>query len=420
MPNESPDLVSRSDGRLLLSRRAWNPSVSGPLAPLEVGYRSWLAARGYAPRTVIDRVWQLDHLSRWLEREGLAPNELTRERVEEFLAVRRAAGYVTWVTTRSMIVPLAYLREVGVAPAPPPPAADGPVEELLAAYRDYLARERGLADDTIYRYERVARLFFKQREQEDGLALERLAAADVSGFLARECPRRGVSGARDLVARLRPFLRYLHVSGLISSPLRWAVPGVADLRDRKLPRGLEPAVVAKLLASCDRRRMVGRRDYAILLLMLRLGLRAGEVAALQVDDLDWRRGEVLVRGKGSREDRLPVPADVGAALVSYLLRRGHFAGSRALFLRVRAPAGALGSCGVMHVVREACARAGVPVVGAHRLRHTAATEMLRAGASLPEIAQVLRHRELRTTAIYAKVDRTALRALALQWPGGAA
>jgi len=234
----------------------------------------------------------------------------------------------------------------------------------------------------------------------DGLGLERLSAADVSSFLARECPKRSVSGARDLVCALRPLLRYLHLSGLIAAPLVWAVPSVADLRDHTLPRGLEPAAVRKLLASCDQRRLVGRRDFAILLLLSRLGLRAGEVAAIALDDVDWRAGLLLVRGKGSRQDVLPLPMDVGQAIVSYLRRRPRCQ-CRALFLRVTAPREGLNRCTVAWVVRTACDRAGLPRVGAHRLRHTAATEMLRAGASLPEIGQVLRHREQKTTAIYA-------------------
>ena len=231
-------------------------------------------------------------------------------------------------------------------------------EELLADYRGYLARERGLAESTIENYGRVARLFLSERERADGLALQRLTAAEVSGFLARECPKRGVAGARDLVNGLRQLLRYLHVAGAISVPLRWAVPAVADLRDRSLPRGLDAATVAKLLAGCDRRRMVGRRDYAILLLMVRLGLRAGEVAALSLDDLDWRQGEIVVHGKGGREDRLPLPVDVGRALVSYLRRRSQTE-SRGVFLRVRAPAGPLPVSGVKHVVSGACVARGV-------------------------------------------------------------
>ena len=397
----------------------WAPTVSGPLAPYAAGFGQWLAARGFSLRTVPKRVWQLDHLSRWLEREGLVPAELTPARVEQFVADRRAAGYRTWVSPLSLRLPLAYLRELGVVP-PPARVADGPLERLLADYRWYLARERGLVARTIADYERVARLFLAERERPDGLGLGGLGAADVSVFLARECPRRSVAGARKLVDGLRPLLRYLHVAGLTATPLQWAVPGVADLRDRSLPRGLEPAVVARLLASCDRRRTVGRRDYAILLLLGRLGLRAGEVAALRLDDLDWRRGEILVRGKGGRSDRLPLPVDVGRALASYLRRRRSLVASRAVFLKVLAPAGALDSPAVKGVVSEACRRAGVPRVGAHRLRHTAATEMLRSGAPLEEISQVLRHRQLKTTAIYAKVDRGSLRALALPWPGGAA
>jgi site-specific recombinase XerD len=372
-----------------------------------------LVAAGFSPSTVRNRLWLLVLLSRWLEREGLTAGELTDERARLFVDARRAAGYRSWVSSRCVALPLAYLREVGAAPGASV-VVEGPVEELLERYRGYLALERGLAGSTIVEYARVARLFLEQRP--GGLELERLTAADVSGFLARECPRRSVSGARDLVARLRPLLRYLHVAGLIGTPLVWAVPGVADLRERSLPRGLEPRIVARLLASCDRRRTVGRRDYAILLLLARLGLRAGEVAAIELADVDWRQGEIMVRGKGTRRDVLPLPVDVGEALVSYLRRRGR-SEFTALFLKVNAPAGRLDGDAVRGVVKDACDRAGVPRVGAHRLRHTAATGMLREGASLPEIAQVLRHREIKTTAIYAKVDRARLRELAMPWPG---
>ncbi len=390
--------------------------VRGPLAPWAAVFERWLAARGYARWSVRKRVCQLARLSCWLEREGLAVWELNEQSAELFVASRRQAGYVTWVTSRCMELPLAYLREVGAAP----PAAvvvvrEEPWSEVLASYRDYLAQERGLAPSTVTGYERVARLFLER--QQPG-RLEWLSAADVSGFLARECPRRSVAGARELVAGLRPLLRYLHVAGLVGTPLVWAAPGVADLRDRSLPRGVEPQAVARLLASCDRRRTVGRRDYAILLLLVRLGLRAGEVAATQLEDLDWRAGEIIVRGKRDRQDRLPLPVDVGQALVSYLQRRGPCE-FRAVFLRMHAPAGALTRIGVSGVVHDACVRAGVPPVGAHQLRHTAATAMLREGASLAEIAQVLRHREIKTTAQDAKVDRTRLRPLAMPWPGGA-
>ncbi len=400
--------------------RVWVPRVSGPLAPCAVGFESWLIARGYSPSTVGHRLWQFDQLSRWLDREGLEADELTAECAERFVDERRAAGYVTWVAARSTVLPLEYLRELGVVPGPVSVVVEGPLEVLLENYSRYLFDERGLTEHTVLvRYVPVARMFLAGRLGPGGLGLERLSAADVSLFLARECAKRSVAGARELVLALRPLLRYLHVAGLIEVGLQWAVPGVADLRDRTLPKGLESAVLAKLLASCDRRRTVGRRDYAVLLLLARLGLRAGEVAALGLDDVDWRGGEILVRGKGGRYDRLPLPTDVGQALVSYLHRRPRVK-DRALFLRVVDPAGAIRSSAVSGIVRGACARAGLPSVGAHRLRHTAATEMLKAGASLAEIGQVLRHREEKTTAIYAKVDRASLRTLARPWPEGGA
>lgn len=393
--------------------------VSGPLAQRAAGYDRWLVDQGYAPLSRPSRMRQFDDLSRWLDREGFGVEELTAERAEEFLVARRDAGHLRWVSRLSLRLPLRYLEESGVISTPKLVFRERSVDRLLEDYRVYLASERGLTREAIRKYTSAARLFLEDLERLDGLALERLTAADVSEFLARECPRRSISGARSLVAHLRALLRYLHVAGLIPTPLRWAVPGVADLRDRSLARGLEPAVVSRLLASCDPARRSGRRDYAILLVLVRLGLRGGEVAAMRLEDIDWRHGEFLVRGKGGGRDRLPLPTDVGEALVDYLRHRPRV-GSRALFLRALAPIGPMTSAAVCNVVNSACRRAELPVVGSHRLRHTAATEMLRAGASLPEIAQVLRHRQLKTTAIYAKVDRAALRTVALPWPGGAA
>jgi integrase/recombinase XerD len=405
-----------------MGRTVWVPVVSGPLAQYAVGFSLWLASRAYSSWAAADRLYQFDQLSRWLAGEGLGVGELTGEQAERFAVARRAAGLVSWSSAKSVALPLEYLRQLGVAPTPIPDSPAGPLEGLLADYRRYLSVERGLCDHTVLdAYGPVARLFLSGRENSTELGLERLSAAEVSSFLAQECPKRSVSGARDLVCALRSLLRYLHLAGLVAAPLVWAVPSVADLRDRTLPRGLDPAVVRRLLASCDRRRLVGRRDFAILLLLTRLGLRAGDVAAITLDDLDWRAGLLLVHGKGSRVDALPLPIDVGEAIVAYLRRRPRCDG-RFLFLRMTAPRQGLNRCTVAWAVRAACDRAGLPRVGAHRLRHTAACNMLRAGASLSEIGQVLRHREQKTTAIYAKVDRRALRPLARPWPspGGAA
>jgi integrase/recombinase XerD len=376
----------------------------------------WLRSGSYSSSAVAGRLRQLDQISRWLERRGLTTDGLTEARAAEFASSRREAGLVTWTSPKSTALRLEYLREIGVMPTPAATVASGPLEELLADYGRYLRVERRLAEHTVRdAYVPAARLFVAGREGLDRLGLGRLSAADVSMFLVAECAKRSVTGARDLASALRSFLRFLHLAGLIEAPLVWAVPSVADLRDRSLPRGLDPGAVRKLLASCDRRRTVGRRDYAILVLLARLGLRRGEVVAIQLEDVDWRAGELLIRGKGNRQDVLPLPVDVGEAVVSYLRRRPRCE-NRALFLRMTAPLQGLAPHTVGWIVREACTRAGLPRVGAHRLRHTAATEMLRQGASLAEIGQVLRHREQKTTAIYAKVNRKALRALARPWP----
>ncbi|MGH3267083.1 MAG: tyrosine-type recombinase/integrase [Trebonia sp.] len=405
-----------------MARKIWVPVVTGPLAPYAAGFESWLRSQSYSPWAAADRLYQFDQLSRWLGSKGLGVGELTGGQAERFSAARRTAGLVSWASPQSVMLPLGYLRRLGVVPAPVPVPARGPLEELLEDYARYLFVERGLSAHTVLdAYGPAARLFLAERDGPGGLGLEGLRAADVTSFLAAECPKRSVPGARDLVCALRSLLRYLHLAGLIEVPLVWAVPSVADLRDRTLPRGLEPGAVKKLLATCDRRRLVGRRDFAILLLLSRLGLRAGEVAGLRLDDVDWRRGELLIRGKGARHDLLPLPVDVGEAVVSYLRRRPACE-SRELFLAVTAPRQGLSRSTIGWVVRSACDRADLPRVGAHRLRHTAATGMLRQGASLGEIGLVLRHREQKTTALYAKVDRIALAGLVRPWPspGGAA
>lgn len=403
-----------------MGRTAYAQAVQGSLAGYALGFEEELRRRGYSASSVQGRLRQFNDLSCWLERRSLAPGELTAERADLFLRERRAAGNASWISPRSMLLPLEHLRSIGVVPPPLKTAAEGPVERLLLDYHRYMVSERGCTERTFARCEPDVRLLLSEWMERHGADLHHLSAADVSRSLTRECSGRSVPGARRLMTVTRSLLRYLHVVGTIDTSLVSAVPSVADLRDRTLPKGLEAATVTRLLSSCDRRRAVGRRDYAMLLLMARLGLRAGEVAALRLDDLDWHQGEVLVRGKGRRQARLPLPPDVGAALVAYLRHSRPAGADRRVFLRVIAPAGGLTPQGVNAVVRDACVRAGVPRVGPHRLRHTAATEMLRSGASLPQIAEVLRHRHLTTTAIYAKVDRAALRELAQPWPGSAA
>jgi site-specific recombinase XerD len=289
------------------------------------------------------------------------------------------------------------------------------VEELLQAFARYLLQERGLAAATVQLYERVARRFLAERSGPLAEDLAGLSGAAVNTFVLRESRRRPRS-AGVVVCGLRALLRFLHARGLIAEPLAAAVPAVARRRE-DLPRGLAAGQVGRLLDSCDRSTAVGRRDYAILVLLSRLGLRCGEVAALAFGDVDWRAGELVIRGKGSRIDRLPLPADVGEALVDYL-RHGRPRGfGRTVFLTACAPVTAISRATIKDLLVGACRRAGIPRVGAHRLRHTVASELLSHGAGLREIGQLLRHQDLGTTALYAKVDQAALSRLALPWPG---
>lgn len=390
--------------------------VTGPLEPFVDGFCAALAGWGYTERSAVVQVRLMAHLSRWLAGEGLDAGGLTGPVVERFLAGRRAGGHTRHFSVQGLARLLEYLPTVGVCFGSAP-AVRTPFEEFLQRYRRYLVAERGLAAGTVRSYERVGRRFLSWWSSGGGGDLGRLAAADVVRFVSAELVRRPGMSVKGLHPGLRSVLRFLQVEGVTPLPLAEAVPAVAGWRGGWLPRGLTGEQVALLRAGCDRGGAVGRRDYAVITLLVRLGLRAGEVAGLQLGDVDWRAGEVTVRGKGRRRERLPLPADVGAAMADYLARGRPQTQTRALFVRARASLHGLTGVAVHGIVVRACARVGLPAAGPHRLRHTAATEMLRAGGSLPEIAQVLRHRSPASTAAYAKVDHAALRMLSKPWPG---
>jgi integrase/recombinase XerD len=394
--------------------------VCGPLEPYASGFAGELVRVGYTRDATAGHLRLAAELSCWLAGKGLDAAGLTVPVVEDFFAGRRAAGQVTLRSPRALQPLLEYLRERGVTP-PAVLIASTPAEELLGRYRAYLLGERGLAAGTVRGYVDLVRPFVAGRVEADGLGLGCLTAADVSGYLLAACPGRSQTSAKLLVTALRSLLGFLHVEGVLPESLTGAVPSATGWRLAGLPRVLEPDELRRLLASCDRRSELGRRDFAILTLLARLGLRRGEVARLELGDLDWRAGELVIRGKGDRQERLPLLADVGEALAGYLRRgRPRSAQGRCVFVRVKAPHRALSPGGITNVVISAGGRAGLGPIAAHRLRHTAATEMLRAGATLPEVGQVLRHRSLLSTAIYAKVDREALRTIARPWIGGAA
>lgn len=392
--------------------------ISGPLTPFLVGFADELARQGYTPNSQHRELQLAAHLSRWMGAEGLDSHALSPTEVERFVAVRRVAGYTNHTSTKALQPLLAYLREVGAAPPAPAPVLDGPVDELLGRYRSYLTVERGLGEATARGYLDHVRPFLRERTTAEGLNLFDLSAADVIVFVTARCPGQARGTAKLTVTALRSLLGFLHVEGAIPRSLSGAVPSVASWRLQVLPRGLEATEVRSLLASCDQNTANGRRDLAILTLLARLGLRRAEVAGLQLDDIDWRAGELCVRGKGKRVERMPLPTDVGEALFAYLQAgRPVSPAGRSVFVRVMAPHRALTPGGVTWVVLAAARRAGLGPITPHRLRHTVATEALRAGASLGEVGQLLRHRRVMTTAIYTKVDREALRTIARPWPG---
>lgn len=386
--------------------------VSGPLEPWAQEFASGLAGLGYALPAIRPVLFVFAFVSHWLRKRRLRPGNLTAEHVEQLRRVRRSDIY-----RRSLSKVLQFLRGVGVAPPEHPSTRRTGLDRLLDRYRAYLTDERGLSDKVVRWYCILAGRFLGDRPR--GAPLRQLSAGEVREFLRNEVRGFSPGHARWVASALRSLVRFLHVEGRILASLVNAVPSISGWRGASLPRALTPGCVRRVLHSCDRRTLSGRRDHAILLLLVRLGLRAGEVARLDLDALDWRRGEVVVHGKGKTLARLPLPQDVGAALSAYLVRRPR-ADSRALFLRSRAPLQRLTQPAITHVVAKASQRAGLARVSPHRLRHTLATEMLRRGATLAQIAQVLRHRSLATTALYAKVDRVALREVAQPWPGGVA
>jgi site-specific recombinase XerD len=395
--------------------------VGGPLAPFARGFLEELERCLYKSSAQHAQMLVMARLSGWLAREGLGASDLTPSVLGRFIAELATRGYRDPRSLRGFGTLLGYLRRVGAVPVPAPPAVPAPAtaeEELLDRYRRYLTGERGVCEQVARAYVRKVRRFLDWRARVGGAGLEGLTAAEVSAFVLAECTGRSTRLGKDATLALRSFLVFLHVDGVLAQSLAGAVPRVAGWRLAGLPRPLDPGVARQLVGSCELDGVIGRRDRAILLLLWRLALRRGEVAAMMLDDLDWRAGELRVCGKSRRAEVLPLPWDVGEALAEYVRDDRPRVEGRAVFVAVNAPHRPLTPATVGRVVAAAARRAGVSGVTAHRLRHTAATEMLREGASLIEIGQVLRHRQTQTTAIYAKVDVETLRSVARAWPGG--
>jgi site-specific recombinase XerD len=388
----------------------------GPLGPHIESFASLIAKQGYRPAVGWRKVYLVAELSRWLERKHVALKDLEEGHLAAFLHARwrrviKRCGEATLAAL------LQHLRESKVVkPSVPVPMTE--LGLLEQEYGRFLTQERGLMQSTVDLYLRMVRPFVS-RHLRPG---QKLVAKSVIDFVLHATPRRGRWSTKSVITALRSFLGFLFQSGLTTTNLAAAVPDVALSELSDLPRFLPADQVEKVLRCCDRRTKVGKRDYAILLLLARLGLRSSEVTKLTLDDIDWVAGELLIRGKGARLDKLPLRQDVGEALAHYVRNARPPCSSRHVFIRSRAPhVGLLGASTMGSIVFRALARTPIraPHRGAHMFRHSLATRMLKKGASLTQIGQVLRHQNIRTTEVYAKVDLVALRRLALPWQGGA-
>ena len=390
----------------------------GPLAIYIDIFAEQLIRQGYASSTARDKLRLIAHLSRWLDRNKLRAEDLNDACIKRFRCYRRRQGRLDRHAVATCKALLEQLRDAGVIPPSPHPREDNARRRIEKGYTQYLVQERGLASATIINYVAIMRDFVA----ENPMPLDTLCPIDIHAFIRRLSRKFSRRRLQLVVTGLRSFLRYLQQQGNISADLAAAVPTVANWRRADVPKTITPAQVEKLLDSCDGATPAGRRDRAILLLLARLGLRASEVVAMRLDDIDWEVGSFIVRGKGSRREPMPLPEDVGRALADYLSDGRPTCDTRRVFVRLCAPyRGLRNASSLCDVVKRALARVGIisTLKGAHLLRHSLATRMLANGASLAEIGELLRHERLETTQIYAKLDLSALRSLAQPWPGGA-
>jgi site-specific recombinase XerD len=391
----------------------------GPLAPYLDAYLKQIEQEGFSPSSAPMQVYAIARFSKWLHGRQLDLRQVDETTVERFM--QRDPGIVHGGESAPLRRLLAMLRQIGVTVAKPSEPRNRQ-QRFADEYRRYLLKERGLAQATLLNYVPFAEQFLFSRFCNGNLNLSELSAADVTKFVQEHAHQLSPGRAKLLVTALRSLLRYLLHQGEISIDLSKCVPPVAIWSLSTLPKFLPVGAVHRVLSHCERNTQVGKRNYAVLLMLARLGLRACEIVALNLEDIDWDNSRITIRCKGGRWAQLPLPADVGEAIALYLHSGRPHCTCRRVFLRHNAPVrGFAHSITVSTIVRRALIRAGVDSArkGAHLFRHTLATDLLRQGASLDEIGEVLRHKSPNTTALYAKVDLTALRTLALPWPGGA-
>ena len=396
-------------------------AAEGSFLALAARFGERMAASGYAPASLKSAARLVRSFATWLDQRGICGRSIEFGLVDEYLADRFAHRWPRRgeaFTLREFVGLVSIDGHAGAKQ----PMAIAPAVQVRRKFEHYLLHERGLAPASIRLYGDAVGRFLEHVFGAGEVRLGELSAAHIVGFVQLDAARlQHPKRAKVMTSALRSFLQYGRYLGEIRIDLRVSVPTVANRSMTGIPRSISPSQVDSLLARCDRQFAGGRRDYAVLLLLARLGLRAGEVVELMLDDLDWHEAAIRIRGPAQRCDQLPMPADVGAALVDYLRHGRPACAARNVFIRSRAPhRGWHGPSAVSCIVFRALRRAGIdsPCKGAHLLRHSLATRMLGNGASLGEIGQILRHRNVQTTTIYAKVDLASLQALALPWPGG--
>lgn len=408
------EFLSRS--RVLRRLRA------GPFRDCIDLYFDRFRADGYSKHYAVRSISLLGHFAGWLTAQGVACNEINEQLVKEYLDWRIGRRFVAEGDPSAMRRLIAVLRAAGIVPPAVPTVLD-PIEQLLESFRRYLEHRRGLSPTSADAYVNFNRPFLRDLSIGGTADLASLSQNDVIGYVERYARACSPATARTMCCRLRSFLRYLLVEGYVGGDLAACVPSIKRWSLVELPTFLSPAQLRQVFQSCDRSTAVGRRDYAVLMMLARLGLRAKEVATLTLDDIDWRNSQFHIRGKGRKRATMPLSSDVGAALVDYLRNGRPASDSRRVFLRSCPPyVGFPTASGIIGIASNALKRAGVNGIahyGSHVFRHSLATGLLRSGASLTEIGQVLRHQQQDTTRIYAKVDLASLRLLALPWPGAA-
>lgn len=390
---------------------------TGPLSVFAPGWRKVLVADGYVSCSAAIKLQLVAHLSRWMQEMELRPEDLTAPVIENFLVERRAT-HTAQISLEALEPFLDYLRSIEAIPAPEPVVPVTPQEILSAEYQHYLGVRRGLTGPVIAAYGHWISPFLDYLEGADcSVKAGEVTGEIVAGYLTGRLGSLSRKSAKMTTSVLRSFLGFIHAVGYSPESLTAAVPPIVSWRLAGLPEPLTREEVRALLAVVDETTPAGKRDYAVVLLLLRLGLRCSEVAALTLEDVDWKAGTLLIHGKGGRVDTLPLPIDVGNALVDYLqLTRPKNLAAREVFIRVYAPFRGLTRVSISCIVSRLAKRAGLGVVHAHRLRHTAASNVLNAGASMEEVAQFLRHASTETSAIYAKTDMTRLSGLSRPWP----